>query len=111
MPARPSGCRGDADSSSYGTNPMGADMKHLVDSENGLVSRRIFIEPEIYGQELEKIFARCWLFLCHESQIPQPGDFLTTYIGEDPVLVVRDTAGQIHAFLNICRHRGNRLCR
>jgi len=87
------------------------DMKRLVDDENGLISRRIFIEPEIYEQELERIFARCWLFLCHDSQIPQPGDFFTSYMGEDPVLVVRDTAGQVRAFLNICRHRGNRLCR
>src|SRR5215472_229207 len=90
---------------------METDTLGLVDAENGLVSRRIFIEPDIYQQELERIFARCWLFLCHESQIPQPGDFFTTYMGEDPVLVVRDTAGEVRAFLNVCRHRGNRLCR
>jgi len=83
----------------------------LVDAERGLVSRRIFVEPDIYRQEMENIFARCWLFLCHESQIPRPGDFITTSMGEDPVLVVRDDGGRVNAFLNVCRHRGNRLCR
>ena len=87
------------------------DIQSLVDADHGLISRRIFIEPEIYARELEQIFARCWLFLCHESQIPQPGDFFSTYMGEDPVLVWRDSQGQINALLNVCRHRGNRLCR
>ena len=90
---------------------MIADVSNLVDGDRGLVSRRIFIEQDIYQQELERIFARCWLFLCHESQIPKPGDFFSTYMGEDPVLVMRDTGGKVNAFLNICRHRGNRLCR
>ena len=83
----------------------------LVDVDNGLINRRIFIEPEIYQEEQQRIFARCWLYLCHDSQIPLPGDFVTATMGEDPVLVMRDTSGKVGAFLNVCRHRGNRLCR
>src|SRR6266566_4962905 len=90
---------------------MATDTGSLVDADRGLISRRIFIEPEIYEEEQRQIFARCWLFLCHDSQVARPGDFFTTYMGEDPVLVVRDSEGRAHAFLNVCRHRGNRLCR
>ena len=90
---------------------MGIDVAGLVDTRAGLISRRIFIEPEIYERELERIFARCWLFLCHESQIPRPGDFLTTSMGEDAVRVRRDSEGRVRTFLNVCGHRGNRLCR
>ncbi len=90
---------------------MSTDVENLVDIDRGLVSRRIYVDPELYKQEGERVFARCWLFLCHESQIPHPGDFTTAYMGEDPVLVCRDAQGNVGAFLNMCRHRGNRLCR
>ncbi|HXG35923.1 MAG TPA: aromatic ring-hydroxylating dioxygenase subunit alpha [Dehalococcoidia bacterium] len=86
-------------------------VRNLVNTRAGMVSRRIFIEREIYKLELENIFARCWLFLCHESQIPNPGDFFSTYMGEDPVIVIRDSAGKINAFINSCRHRGMKVCR
>jgi hypothetical protein len=61
---------------------MAPEFGGLVDAENGLISRRIFIEPEIYAQELERIFARFWLFLCHMAQL-QSGRII--HIHQKPV--------------------------
>ncbi len=85
-------------------------IKKMVDPK-GLVDRRIFVDPDIYKQELEQIFGRCWLFVGHESHVPKPNDFFGSYMGEDPILLTRDGKGKLHAFLNMCRHRGNRICR
>jgi phenylpropionate dioxygenase-like ring-hydroxylating dioxygenase large terminal subunit len=87
------------------------DLRTAVDPAAGLVNRVVLSDPDIYEQELERIFARCWLFVAHESQIPEPGDFVTTTMGEDPVIVARQGDGTIRAFLNSCRHRGMKLCR
>lgn len=87
-----------------------ASTDKLVDIEHGLISRRIFTDADIYKTELERVFARCWLFLAHESMVPKPGDFMTNFMGEDPVIVSRGKDGQVRAFLNTCRHRGNKVC-
>ena len=72
---------------------MISDLQGLVDPDKGLISPRIFSDPELYQQELEQIFARFWLFLCHESQMPEPVDFFTTPLGEATVLVGRNSGG------------------
>ena len=83
----------------------------LVDADKGTVDRRIFSEQSIYELELERIFARAWLFMCHDSHIPNPGDFFMTFMGEDRVIVVRDNEGLAQVLVNSCRHRGNAVCR
>ena len=87
------------------------EIKSLVDPEGGLINRRIFADREIYEVERERLFARCWLYLGHESEVPHPGDFVAAYMGEEPVILWRDLSGRLNAFLNLCRHRGNRVCR
>jgi nitrite reductase/ring-hydroxylating ferredoxin subunit len=83
----------------------------LVDRDGGLVDRRVLCDEELYRRELESVFERSWLFLAHETQIPNPGDFFGTTMGEDRVLVVRQKDGSVAAMLNSCRHRGMRVCR
>lgn len=82
----------------------------LVDWRAGTVDRRIFWDAATYQRELERIFARAWLFVAHESQVEMPGSFVTTYMGEDSVIVARGGDGAINVFLNSCPHRGNRVC-
>lgn len=86
------------------------DIKAFVDVENATQSRRIYWDREIYELEMERIFARNWLFLTHESLIPDYGDFVVTKMGEDEVVVWRQKDGGIRTFLNQCTHRGAKLC-
>ena len=60
---------------------MAIDVNGLVDADEGLLCCRFFFEDDSYLLEFVNIFARCWLFLCHDSQIPNSGDFFTTYLG------------------------------
>ncbi len=86
-------------------------IESLVDSEHGFISREIFVNPEIHRQELDRLFSRAWLFVGHESLIPNPGDFYQSRMGDESVILCRDKAGSIHIFLNSCRHRGMKVCR
>ncbi|MCU1458389.1 MAG: Aromatic-ring-hydroxylating dioxygenase, alpha subunit-like protein [Actinomycetia bacterium] len=89
---------------------MSVDVNDLIDMDRGRVDRSIFWNDDLYQLELERIFARCWLFVAHESQLSKPGDFVTTWMGEDHVIVVRDRSGVNQVLLNTCPHRGNRVC-
>lgn len=82
----------------------------LVDLQRGFINNRVFADEDVYRLELERVFARSWLFVGHETMIPDPGSYISNFMGEDAVIVVRDQAGKIHVLLNKCRHRGNKVC-
>lgn len=89
----------------------GVLVDQLIDAQQRTVSPRVFWDPDVYWTEQEQIFGHCWLYVGHESQIPQPGDFLTNTMGQESVIVCRDLEGQVRVFVNSCRHRGMRICR
>lgn len=73
--------------------------------------RSMFTDPAFFELEMKHIFEGNWLFLAHESQIPEPGDYFTLFMGRQPVIITRDKDGELHAMLNTCSHRGATLCR
>ncbi|MGH7091016.1 MAG: aromatic ring-hydroxylating oxygenase subunit alpha, partial [Stellaceae bacterium] len=83
------------------------------DREHGqfLVSRRVFTDPAVLKAEQERIFAKCWLYLGHDSEIALPGAYLTRYVAGRDLIFNRDARGVVHAFYNLCLHRGGRVCR
>jgi Rieske 2Fe-2S family protein len=70
---------------------------------------RLYLEPEIVELEQRAIFERTWQLAGHVGDLAEPGSYLTTNVGDQPVLVVRDQDGELRAFRNVCRHRGSRL--
>ena len=87
------------------------DLDALMSADGARVNGKIFSSSEIYALEREAIFKKCWQFVGCESQIRQPGDFVRSRLGEQDVIVARTEDRQIHVAANICRHRGNTLCR
>jgi phenylpropionate dioxygenase-like ring-hydroxylating dioxygenase large terminal subunit len=86
------------------------ELRGLVAWEKGLVSPAIYFDGEVYRREHERIFEGAWLPVGHEDMVRNPGDYVTNYMGEVPIILVRDRAGTIRVFINKCRHRGNQVC-
>lgn len=82
-----------------------------VDVEHGTVSREAFVSDQVFQLEMERIFDRNWAFLAHETELPQPGDFVVRALGSASAVLVREDDGRVRAFLNSCRHRGARVCK
>ena len=74
------------------------------------LSGKYYVSADIYGLEQERIFSQTWLCMGRAAEIARPGEYLVRQVGQESILLVRDRLGQIHAFYNVCRHRGSRLC-
>ncbi|MBG6233666.1 benzoate/toluate 1,2-dioxygenase alpha subunit [Pedobacter sp. CAN_A7] len=83
------------------------------DTEAGLYRhhRESFTHPELFELELKQIFESNWVYLAHESQIPEKNDYYSTYIGRQPIFISRNKEGELNAFINACSHKGAMVCR
>jgi phenylpropionate dioxygenase-like ring-hydroxylating dioxygenase large terminal subunit len=70
----------------------------------------LYRDPQIYEREIQAIFLKSWLCIGHESQVPGRGDYFLFELGGESVIIVRDGEGRINALMNVCRHRGSRIC-
>lgn len=73
------------------------------------VHRDVYTDPEVFTLEMERLFANTWVFVGHDSQVPNPGDYFGTTIGAQPVLMVRHSDGVVHVLYNRCPHKGTRI--
>ncbi|PTW56607.1 phenylpropionate dioxygenase-like ring-hydroxylating dioxygenase large terminal subunit [Breoghania corrubedonensis] len=89
----------------YASDPQA--LKALVKPE--CVHRDVYIDPDVFQLEMKRLFANTWVYVGHASQIPNPGDYLTTDIGDQPVLASRHGDGSIHVLYNRCPHKGTKI--
>jgi len=73
------------------------------------VHRNVYTDPEIFDLEMERIWAKTWIYIGHESQVPESGNYFTLNYGKVPVVMVRDNEGQVHVLHNRCGHKGAKL--
>lgn len=90
-----------------------ADAQFRIEEGAGRfrVARSNYTDPALHAAEMEAIFAKCWLFVGHDSELAKPNDFATRRIAGRAVLFLRDREGVVRCFLNICPHRGAQVCR
>ncbi|MBV9826545.1 MAG: Rieske 2Fe-2S domain-containing protein [Alphaproteobacteria bacterium] len=88
--------------------------QHVVtwpDQGNARIPYRMFSDADVYRAELDRLFlGPTWQYLCLADELPEPGDYKTSFLGETPVIITRGEDGEIHAMLNRCAHRGNLVC-
>jgi phenylpropionate dioxygenase-like ring-hydroxylating dioxygenase large terminal subunit len=86
------------------------EIRSLLRLDEGYVHSDVYTSPAIFEREMEQIFHRGWVFVGHDSEIPENGDYVLRWIGRQSVIMNRDSHGNVHLFMNRCRHRANSVC-
>ena len=90
------------------TTETRTDIGGLIQANR--VHRDIYTDPEIFKLEMQRIFAKTWVFIGHESEVASPGDYKTDNVAGQPIVMTRDGNGEINVLFNRCRHRGAKVC-
>ena len=77
--------------------------------EDDRVHRDLYVDPEVFQLEMERLWSRTWIYVGHTSQVPQAGDFITVDIAAKPLILVRQTDGSVRVLMNRCAHKGTKL--
>jgi len=88
------------------------NLEQVIDDvRSGMIPARVYSDPELFELERRRVFGRAWLFLAHESEIREPGDYVVRRIVDDSFIIVRDEDGRVRVLFNMCLHRGMQVCR
>ena len=82
-------------------------LERLIEPDR--VHRDVYTDPEVFQLEMERLWARTWVYVGHASQVPNAGDFITVDIAAKPVIMVRQTDGSIRVLMNRCAHKGTKV--
>jgi benzoate/toluate 1,2-dioxygenase subunit alpha len=85
------------------------DVDHLIRPDR--VHRAVYTDAAIFDEEMQRIWEQTWVFIGHESEVAQPGDYKTTWMGRNPVIMCRDKGSGLNVLMNRCMHRGAVVCR
>ena len=80
-----------------------SEIAALVEPDR--MHRKAYVDPEIFELEMARIFERQWVYIGHESQVPNAGDYYLALVGRQPMMMTRDHNGKINVLYNRCPHR------
>ncbi len=84
-----------------------ASLRSLIEPDR--IHRAVYIDPDLFDLEMQRLWRNAWIYVGHDSQVPAPGDFYTAEIGREPVILIRGSDAKVRVVANRCSHKGAKL--